>query len=326
LVFPTRKARPGPVGFTATTFAFVLRMQTYFPTPDARSIFPGFLKPWHTAIRPIPTVLRATGLAAFLLSHVLVSSPAAQSGSAVPGPGTEAQASHPGHTDRADSTPGAASPGADARPPTPESGEGPEKTPFRVYDIQDRKLLGDLWSHAGRTGAPDPGRYQILAVTGPDGATDLMLMREGTQMGALPPATQTWLYERLRRDGTQGDGTTRSLGSGFWSNFWNPFDRLAPYQWRTGLTAGARVDGATFRKTTPLLGQHYDLVFTQRSLTWLTTEVGAHVSRQGGGPYRNLHDPLDAGGTRWTGYTPWWHAAVGIPGVKWEVSLSNREF
>jgi hypothetical protein len=213
--------------------------------------------------------------------------------------------------------------------------DGPTPTPtvaaplapsFRLYNIRDEKLLNELWKQAGREGEPEPGRYQILVQGGPEG--ELFLLREGTQSGTLPPTAQEWMRERLGSDGSQANGETRTLGAGFWGNFWNPVDWLAPYQWSTGLDVGARFDLAVFRRTTPLVGLHYDMSFAQRPFKWLTTEVGAHASRQGGGPRRNLYDPLDnvPGWEPWSEYQPWWHAAVGIPGVKWEVSLSNREF
>jgi hypothetical protein len=157
----------------------------------------------------------------------------------------------------------------------------------------------------------------------------LLLLRDGTQSGSLSPETQEWLRDRMRGDaGQDQNGATRTLGSGFWGNFWNPVDWMAPYQWKTGLEAAVRIDGATFSHTTPLLGEHYDLGFSQRPLAWLTTDVSAHVSRYSGGPYRNLYNPTDndSDWKGWSNYSPWWTAAVGVPGIKWEVTLSNREF
>lgn len=217
---------------------------------------------------------------------------------------------------------------AAASPPRPAASVKPSLPSSRLYEIRDQRLVRETWSHAGRTTRPEPGRYQILVVSDSTHATgaSLLVLREGTQAGSLPDSTQLWLRERMRSDASLTDGTTRSLGAGFWANFWNPDDKLAPYRWPTGLEAAVRMDGSTFRNTTPLFGQHYDLVMVQRPFAWLTAEVGGHVSRHAGGLYRNLYDPVDSTNGGFSEYAPWWHAAVGVPGVKWEVSLSNREF
>ncbi|HLU69439.1 MAG TPA: hypothetical protein VKZ88_01580 [Fibrobacteria bacterium] len=291
-------------------------MQTHFLTPARKRALPFSLRARALRSRRHPECMGVfTGCLLWLAAAVTAQTS--------PAPG--AMAASPARPP--DSTV-AVEPGAR---PADSAGEAPavrDAPPaFRIYNLEDDQLLRDLWRHAGRTGEPDPGRYQILAVTDTARPAEptMLLLREGTQSGHLPPATQAWLRERLRTE-SAGGGTARSLGVGLWANFWNPFDRLAPYQWETGLTVTARGDGATFQRSKPLFGQHYDLVFTHRPVLWLTTEMGAHVTRQGGGLYRNLYDPLDAGGKRWTGYTPWWHAAIGVPGVKWEVSLSNRLF
>lgn len=303
-------------------------MPTRFRIPvPARASFPEPRRPGKSPLHRSVRGLRAVAAACLLGSPFATPAPAQPpevSPAAAPQAAAAVTPDPTGATAAADSL-------AATRPVT-DSGRaaraGGSRTPaFRVYELQDDKLLRDLWTHAGREGQPAPGRYQILAVRNPGtpGEPTMLLLREGTQEGALPPATQTWLRERLNMRG-QDDGATRSLGSGLWSAFWNPFDPLAPYQWETGLAFAARVDGAVFRSSKPLYGQHYDLVFTQRPLWWLTAEVGGHVTRQGGGLYRNLYDPLDVGGTHFTPFTPWWHAALGIPGVKWEISLSNRVF
>lgn len=209
----------------------------------------------------------------------------------------------------------------------PGSGNSP-LPPSRLYEVRENRFVREIWVHAGRTARPEPGHYQILVVEGSPDATrpSFVILREGTQVGSLPDSTQQWLQKRLREDASLADGGTRSLGAGFWANFWNPDDLFAPYQWQTGVEVTARVDGSSFRNTTPLFGEHYDLVYTQRPLAWLTTEVGGHISRHGGGLRRNMYDPLDSSRRIFGDYSPWWHAAVGLPGVKWEMALSNREF
>jgi len=208
--------------------------------------------------------------------------------------------------------------------PVPQATARPK---FALYTISDEGLLRELWRQAGREGDPEPGKYQALIFAPPE--SRVLLLRDGTQSGTLDSATQAWLRDKIRSQAAQsGDGTTRTLGSGFWGNFWNPSDWLGPYRWPTGIEAAARVDLAAFKNTTPLLGEHYDLTLAQQPLWWLTTEAGAHVSRYGGGPYRNLYNPADnrPDWNAWSEYAPWWSAAVGFPGVKWEMTLSNREF
>ncbi len=198
---------------------------------------------------------------------------------------------------------------------------------YELFEIQDHKLVAQLWKFGGLDSLPEPGNYQVLLVE--DSIPRAWLMREGTQMGSLPTEKMAWVRQRLHTSLALNDGgMSRTLSSGFWGNFWNPGDLLEPFQWKTGMEFNTTQSGATFAHTTPLFEQRYDLTFTQRPAVWLTTEVGTHFARQNGGLRRNLYDPRDtrANWDPWGKFVPWWHAAIGVPGVKWEVALANRVF
>jgi hypothetical protein len=129
------------------------------------------------------------------------------------------------------------------------------------------------------------------------------------------------LRQRIRSGALSRGGT-----AGFWRNFWNPSDPLQPFLWKTGLEVEIRNEVAGVPRSTPQLEQHYDFTFSQRPEPWLAMEIGGHLSRYGGGLRRNLLDPLGPSSVDWGGFSPWWHAALGVPGIKWEIALANRLF
>jgi hypothetical protein len=210
-----------------------------------------------------------------------------------------------------------------APPAPPEAGDAA----FELFEIEDEKLVRQLWEFAGRDSTPEPGRYQVLLVA--DTTPGAWLMREGTQVGSLPQEKMAWVRQRLHAGlALNDDGMSRTLRAGFWGNFWNPGDWVEPYQWKTGMEFNFSQSAAVFNNTSPLYGQQYDFTFAQRPDFWLTTEVGAHFSRQNGGLRRNLYNPIDSrpDWEPWGQYVPWWHAAIGVPGLKYEIALANRVF
>jgi hypothetical protein len=198
---------------------------------------------------------------------------------------------------------------------------------FDLYEIPDRALTEEIWRHSNLAGSPEEGGYQVLLFK--DSVQHGYLLRAGTQVGKLPD-TSLLLVRRKIRSGALSHGG----GSGLWRNFWNPDDPVEPFLWKTGLTMDVRHAITTMPQSSPQLEQHYDMTLVQRPLRWVTMEVGGHMSRYGGvyggvtggGLRRNLEDPRDRDPNRenWGERSLWWHAALGIPAVKWEVALSDR--
>lgn len=196
-----------------------------------------------------------------------------------------------------------------------------KKNRFDLYEVSEKQLTGVLWRMSGRAEDPEPDRYQVLLFT--DSIRHAYLLREGTQVGKLPDTALPLLRQKIR-----AGALTRGGSTGLWRNFWNPADPLQPYLWPTGLEVRVGYAGTVMHNAAPEFERQYDLVFLQRPLPWIATEIGGHLSAYAGGLSRNIADPLDQIPNRsfWSGTSPWWHAAVGVPGIKWEVSLANRVF
>lgn len=190
---------------------------------------------------------------------------------------------------------------------------------FELYDIPDPALTEALWRMTGSEEPPEDGRYQVLLFT--DSTRHAYLLRAGTQVGRLPDTAHSLLRRKIR-----AGVLARGGGSDLWRNFWNPSDPLLPFLWKTGLEVEGGFGVTVMRNSSPQYERHYHLNFLQRPLPWLVTELGGHFSDYRGGLRRNVRDPLDLdrGSRRWEGMKPWWHVAVGVPGVKWEVALANR--
>lgn len=212
--------------------------------------------------------------------------------------------------------------------PEPQAAPAPALTPdlgkikFDLYDIPDQKLKEEMWHFSGLPGLPEEGSYQILLLS--DSTPSAYLLRAGTQVGRVSDTAMPQLRQRIRTGALSHGG-----GASFWRNFWNPADPLQPFLWQTGLSFDVRHAATGARRSSPQFEEHYNVLFAQRPVPWVSMEVGGHFSRYGGGLTRNLKNPYGstAGLNFWdSDFRPWWHASVGIPGVKWEVSLSNRLF
>lgn len=217
----------------------------------------------------------------------------------------------------ADSAPAAVSPNRAKTAPAPVNVE--------LYDIRDRDLLLQLWAYTGSTNEPDPGSWQVMLLR--DTTQHGWLLHEGTQVAPLPGNAIDWIRRESRAAAREGR-LTRTRSDGFWTNFWNPEDPLEPYQWPTGLELSMGMEGTAFRRATMQNVKRMDVTFTQRPWTWLTMEAGGHFERHMGGLRRNLTNPLDSlpGWNAWDVWRPWWHVAIGVPGLLWEVSESGRMF
>ncbi len=194
-----------------------------------------------------------------------------------------------------------------------------KKNRFDLYDIPQRSLTLELWKMTGAEDAPEDGRYQVLLFT--DSSRHAYLLRAGTQVGRLPDTAHVILRQQIR-----AGVLARGGGSDLLRNFWNPSDPLLPFLWKTGLEIEAGFGVTVLRNASPQYERHYHLVFLQRPVPWIATEIGGHLSDYRGGLRRNIRDPLDEdrGRHRWEGMAPGWHAALGIPGIKWEIASANR--
>jgi len=72
-----------------------------------------------------------------------------------------------------------------------------------------------------------------------------------------------------------------------------------------------------------------DLTWMQQPHPWVALEFGLHRSQYGGSLSQKLYDSANTGANNtgvpyWGQGQWWWHAAIGVPGVKWEMSLANR--
>ena len=198
------------------------------------------------------------------------------------------------------------------------------KLKFEFFEVEDPELLTDLWHLTGRDSVPEEGHYQVLKVRD-DTVQRAYLLREGTQVGRLPDSVVAGLRRMIRtRSGMQDGRLSQSL----LGNFWNPNHPLAPFQWPTGLYGEVRHTGTVLRNSTPEVEQTYGGWFAVRPLPWIHTEIGANWSRYGGGLSRNLYNPLDnREDWHFFGQGHWWgYAALGVPGVKYELGLDNRNF
>jgi hypothetical protein len=205
----------------------------------------------------------------------------------------------------------------------PEAGkvEG-RKLKFEFYEIEDTELLADLWRLAGRDSILEPGRYQVLKVRD-DTTSRAYLLREGTQVGRLPDSVVAGLRRVIQtRSGMQEGRISQSL----LGNFWNPNHPLAPFQWPTGLYTEIRHSGTVLRKSTAQFEQTYGGWVAVRPVPWAHVEIGGYQTRYGGGVSRNLYNPNDVRDDwgLWSGAHRWGYVAVGVPGVKYELALDNR--
>ncbi len=216
-------------------------------------------------------------------------------------------------------------------PPVPSPDDSvpglPAQSGFELYEIDDPEVTQELWMLAGLEGEPEVGRYQLLMYG--DGQRNMILLREGTQVGNLHGADLTELGIRIRRGAASGSGTmTRSIGARLWRNFWNPNAPLEPFQWKTGLDLETRIATSVFKNASAAVDYHRSAVLTMHPEPWLHLEGGGHMSRHGGGLHRNLYNPFDTA-TGWNGWDKrhyWWHIALGVPGVKWEISQAGRPY
>ncbi len=161
------------------------------------------------------------------------------------------------------------------------------------------------------------GAYRVLFLT--DTTPKAYLLRGGTQVGELPASSTDFLQEEIRSGGLK-----RGDDSRLWRNFWNPSDPLQPFMWGTGLEMTWSMSVSGTKNASPQFVRQMDLVFAQRPLPWILTELGGHLSAYGGGLLQQLYQEVPPEHDYWSHAWPWWHAALGIPGIKWEVALANR--
>jgi hypothetical protein len=207
---------------------------------------------------------------------------------------------------------------AEAEPP-----QG-RKFKFDFYEIEDAELLADLWRLTGRDNVPEAGRYQVLKVLD-DTVARAYLLREGTQVGRLPDSAVAGVLRVIRtRSGTREGRISQNLIG----NFWNPNHPLAPFQWPTGLYTEIRHTMTVLRNSTPQIQQIYGGWMAVRPVPWAHAEIGGYQSRHGGGLSRNLYNPMDdrSDWQFWSGHHQWGYLALGVPGVKYELALDNRNF
>ncbi|HEX2612151.1 MAG TPA: hypothetical protein VHO02_00970, partial [Fibrobacteria bacterium] len=194
---------------------------------------------------------------------------------------------------------------------------------FELYDISEKGLPEVLWklSEHGEGEELEEAPYRVLFFS--DSLPEAYLIRGGTQVGRLPDSSLPLLREKIRSGGLKRGGE-----SGFWKNFWNPGDPLQPFMWETGLDVRLGTSVLVTRHASPQYERRYDMTFVQSPFPWVFTELGGHFATYGGGLRRNIYDPMDdaSGYAFWGSPSPWWHVALGVPGVKWEVALANRAF
>jgi hypothetical protein len=193
---------------------------------------------------------------------------------------------------------------------------------FEFYEIEDSELLADLWRMSGGDSLPEEGRYQVLKVRD-DTVSRAYLLREGTQVGRIPDSLVSGLRRAIRtRSGMQEGRLSQNL----FGNFWNPVHPLAPFQWPTGLSLEFRNSGTVMQYMSPELAQTYGGWFAVRPFPWAHVEAGYSRTRYAGGLNRNLYNPNDdRPDWRFWGYRQaWGYVALGVPGIKYELALDNR--
>lgn len=156
------------------------------------------------------------------------------------------------------------------------------------------------------------------------------LLREGTQVGhRLPAQVVATVRQQIRSGATSADGFSASrLGTALWRNFWNPNDPLEPFRWATGFSVGVQSGISVFSNTDPQFGYHYGAAVSQNPHPWVHMEIGGRISRHGGGLTRNMYNPYDtiSDWSAWELSYPSWHAAIGVPGVKWEIAQAGHPY
>jgi hypothetical protein len=205
-----------------------------------------------------------------------------------------------------------------------------EKTKFDLYKLRSDKLVKQLWFSTGPRGPFEPGEYQVLATYPDSGPRKAYLLREGTQLAPLSDSVTDAYWFRIRSEGSglgTGQSLQQTLATGFWRNVWNPNDPIQPFQWPTGLTAGAGISMTAIPSSDVSFMRVYEGTVVARPIPWVVTEFGWHNVRHAGGLRRNLFH--EDGDTTFKYFGPaenWWHAAVGVPGLKYEISLADRAF
>lgn len=190
---------------------------------------------------------------------------------------------------------------------------------FDLYDVSEMRLAKSLWMLTGHEGEPTKGRYRVMVFT--DSAPKAYFLRGGTQIGQFPDSALPWLRGRIRSGELKRGGDV-----GFRRNFWNASDPIEPYMWKTGLDVRVTMSGFVSPHVSPQFERRLDMTFAQKPLPWIITELGGHLAEYGGGISRYLEDPFlrDPQFPFWGTALPWWHVALGLPAVKWELALANR--
>lgn len=199
---------------------------------------------------------------------------------------------------------------------TPPHTHSAAKARHEVYEVRDADLAKSLWSMTGNPREPETGRYRVLLVGEPPSRA--YLLREGTQAGRLPDSSVPLLRRKIRSGELGGKRETGLRG-----NFHDPADPLRPFLWGTGMELGLATGFAAAPNVPPQLERRFGMTFSQRPMPWLFMELGGHLISYGGGAHQNLF--LGNGpSSYWSKAWPWWHAAVGVPGIKWEIALADR--
>ncbi len=197
-----------------------------------------------------------------------------------------------------------------------------------LFEIRDTAQVRAFWRAADAAGNPPPGNYQVL-VRRPAKDTahpQLVLLRAGTEIQELPGFALALLGGTVRRE--EPMGTPRPSETNVWRGLWDRRDSAFDWlQWPTGVSLDFQSAVTLVKGAGPEFDRRVDFVWRDRPIRWTSFEVGVHRSQYGGGLSQQLLDPADTGnaGAWGPGYW-WWHAAVGVPGVKWEVDLADRPF
>ncbi len=201
---------------------------------------------------------------------------------------------------------------------------------FDLYEVRDSTLILEIWRASDLEGDPAPGNYQILVRRDwTSGEKQTYLLREGTQVAELPEFAVSLLKGGAKgRVGPERATAPGEPESNVWLGFWQRRDSLLSWlRWPTGLTANWQSSVTETKGAREEIDRQLDFIWAENPHPWVFLEAGLHRSQTGGGLSQSLYDPFNTGTHKYWGEGHWWwHAALGIPGVKWEIALANRPF
>jgi hypothetical protein len=199
----------------------------------------------------------------------------------------------------------------------------------RLVDLKDTALIAYFWESLHSDVPRLPGEYQVLLPPGWESNGNVLLLRNGTQVGRLERADwQSYAaFFRQEHVGRQG-GDSPAPEDGvplLWESLWADREKLLQWTaWPPGLQFRAASSMSAVPSVNPQFEQQYDLDWSQQLYRYFLLGAGFHRTEFGGGLSRRLELSSNADATFWTKPYWWWSLTAGIPVLRYELLLADR--